>query len=81
MSQRLVVAKRQRYCALSSPPILPSPAPRASHPISGRSEKMQSVLKKPAVQLINDSEGYRLRPNADQHILVAPAYQWLTQLP
>ena len=44
-------------------------------------KKFQSVLKKPAVQLINDSEGYRMRPNADQHILVAPAYQWLTQLP
>ncbi len=44
-------------------------------------KKFQSVLKKPAVQLINESEGYRMRPNADQHILVAPAYQWLTQLP
>jgi predicted AAA+ superfamily ATPase len=44
-------------------------------------KKFQSVLKKPAVQLINDSEGYRMRPNADEHILVAPAYQWLTQLP
>jgi len=41
----------------------------------------QSVLKKPAVQLVEKSEGYRMIPNGDQYILVAPAYQWLSGLP
>lgn len=44
-------------------------------------KKFQSVLKKPAVQLVGESEGYRMIPNGDQHILVAPAYQWLSGLP
>ncbi|PXF58512.1 MAG: hypothetical protein C4B58_06540 [Deltaproteobacteria bacterium] len=38
--------------------------------------KFQFVLKKPAVQLIENSEYYRMIPNGDQYILVAPAYQW-----
>jgi len=42
--------------------------------------KFQAFLKKPAVQLVEDAEGYRLIPNEDQ-ILVAPAYQWLSGLP
>jgi hypothetical protein len=41
-------------------------------------KKFQSVLKKPAVQLVEKSEGYRMIPNGDQYILVAPAYQWLS---
>jgi len=44
-------------------------------------KKFQSVLKKPAVQLVEKSEGYRMIPNGDQYILVAPAYQWLSGLP
>jgi len=44
-------------------------------------KKFQSVLKKPAVQLVEKSEDYRMIPNGDQYILVAPAYQWLSGLP
>ena len=44
-------------------------------------KKFQGVLKKPAIQLVKESEGYRMIPNGDQHILVAPAYQWLSSLP
>jgi predicted AAA+ superfamily ATPase len=44
-------------------------------------KKFQDTLKKPAVQLVEESEGYRMLPNGDQYILVAPAYQWLSRLP
>jgi predicted AAA+ superfamily ATPase len=44
-------------------------------------KKFQGVLKKPAVQLIEESKGYRMIPNGDQRILIAPAYQWLSSLP
>ncbi|MCD6297458.1 MAG: hypothetical protein J7M30_09910 [Deltaproteobacteria bacterium] len=37
-------------------------------------KKFQGVLKKPAIQLVEESEGYRMIPNQDQHMLVAPAY-------
>ena len=43
--------------------------------------KFQDVLEIPAVQLIAESEGYRMVPNGDQQILIAPAYQWLSMLP
>lgn len=43
--------------------------------------KFQHALKVPAVQLTDEEGGYRLLTNEDQHILVAPAYQWLSQLP
>ena len=43
--------------------------------------KFQHALKVPAVQLTDEGGGYRLLTNEDQHILVAPAYQWLSQLP
>lgn len=43
--------------------------------------KFQHALKVPAVQLTDEGDGYRLLTNEDQHILVAPAYQWLSQLP
>jgi len=43
--------------------------------------KFQNFLKIPAVQLIEEAGGYRLIPNGDQSILVAPAYQWLPHLP
>jgi len=44
-------------------------------------KKFQDVLKIPGVQLIKESEGYRMIPNGDQQILVSPAYQWLSSLP
>ena len=48
---------------------------------SSNLKKFQSVLKRPAVQLIEESEGYRMVSNGNQHILIAPAYQWLSMLP
>jgi predicted AAA+ superfamily ATPase len=44
-------------------------------------KKFQTVLKIPAVQLLLEHEGYKLISNNDQNILIAPAYQWLSQLP
>ena len=44
-------------------------------------KKFQGVLKKPAIQTVEESKGYRMIPNGDQHILIAPAYQWLSSLP
>lgn len=44
-------------------------------------KKFQGVLKKPAIQLVEDSKGYYMIPHGDQYILVAPAYQWLSSLP
>jgi len=43
--------------------------------------KFQDFLQAPAVQLVEDAAGYRLFPNGDQSILVAPACQWLSLLP
>ena len=43
--------------------------------------KFQSALDIPAVQLNEEAEGYRLFSNNGQSILIAPAYQWLSQLP
>lgn len=43
--------------------------------------KFQGVLKKPAIQLVEKSEGYQMIPNGDQYILVTAAYQWLSGLP
>ncbi len=43
--------------------------------------KFQDVLKIPAVQLVGESEGYRILPNGSQLMLVAPGYQWLSLLP
>jgi len=40
-----------------------------------------SFLKIPAVQLLLEHEGYKLISNNGQNILIAPAYQWLAQLP
>jgi hypothetical protein len=44
-------------------------------------KKFQKALRIPAVQLKDEDEGYRMFSNNDQSILVAPAYQWLSQLP
>jgi len=44
-------------------------------------KKFQRALDIPAVQLIAEGEGFRLARNEGQHILVAPACQWLSALP
>ena len=44
-------------------------------------KKFQLVLNKPAIQLVEDSEGFRMIPNLNQNILVISAYQWLSGLP
>jgi predicted AAA+ superfamily ATPase len=44
-------------------------------------KKFQKALRIPAIQLIDEDERYRMFSNNDQSILVAPAYQWLCQLP
>jgi predicted AAA+ superfamily ATPase len=44
-------------------------------------KKFQMALKIPAVQLFLEHEGYKLISNNGKNILVAPAYQWLSQLP
>ena len=43
--------------------------------------RFQKRLQVPAVQLIHEGEGYRLRSNAGQKLLVAPAWQWIPFLP
>lgn len=43
--------------------------------------KFQNALNIPAVQLVNEGDGYRMFSNNGQPILVAPAFQWLAQLP
>jgi predicted AAA+ superfamily ATPase len=48
---------------------------------SSELKKFQRTLKIPAVQLTNEGDRYRILSNEDQSILVAPAYQWLSQLP
>ena len=44
-------------------------------------KKFQTALNIPAVQLLLEHEGYKLISNNGQNILIAPAYQWLSQLP
>jgi predicted AAA+ superfamily ATPase len=44
-------------------------------------KKFQEQLRIPAVQLVQELEGYRLLSNQDQSIMIAPAFQWLAQLP
>ena len=41
----------------------------------------QNRLQIPAVQLTLDGKGYRLIPNGEHKILIAPAWQWLAELP
>jgi predicted AAA+ superfamily ATPase len=41
----------------------------------------QNNLRVPAVQLINAGEGYRIIANEKEKILIAPAWQWLAELP
>jgi hypothetical protein len=44
-------------------------------------KKFQRALNIPAIQVIEESDGYRVFSHEGQSILVAPAYQWLSQLP
>jgi predicted AAA+ superfamily ATPase len=44
-------------------------------------KKFQQVLNVPAVQLVNEGEGYRLFTNGEHKIVVAPAWLWLAGLP
>lgn len=44
-------------------------------------KRFQKLLGIPAVQLVHAGEGYRLVPNGERTILVAPAYLWLSRLP
>jgi len=41
----------------------------------------QNALSVPAVQLLNEGEGYRILRNGYNKILITPAFQWLSQLP
>ncbi len=41
----------------------------------------QRALNVPAIQLTGEGDGYRLMSNNGNKILIAPAYQWLSQLP
>ncbi len=44
-------------------------------------KKFQNALGVPAVQLVSDAESFSRVKNNDQTILIAPACQWLAQLP
>jgi uncharacterized protein len=51
-------------------------------PAPSKSLKLfQNALNVPAVQLVSEGEGYRLVRNEKNTILIAPAFQWLAQLP
>jgi predicted AAA+ superfamily ATPase len=43
--------------------------------------KFQQALDVPAVQVVNEGDGYRFFTNGTQKILVAPAWLWLARLP
>jgi predicted AAA+ superfamily ATPase len=43
--------------------------------------KFQTMLKIPAVQLVNQAEGFRKLSIGNQPVLIAPACQWLAMLP
>ncbi len=44
-------------------------------------KRFQTALSVPAVQLVDEDEGYRLMDNHGQPVLVAPAAWWLPNLP
>ena len=41
----------------------------------------QRALNVPAIQLTNEGDSYRFASNDKNKILIAPVYQWLSQLP
>lgn len=44
-------------------------------------KKFQQMLNVPALQLVNEGDGYRMFTNGEQKIVVAPAWLWLAGLP
>lgn len=44
-------------------------------------KKFQQMLNVPALQLVNEGEGYRIFNNGEHKIVVAPAWLWLAGLP
>lgn len=62
-------------------PILLIETKLADREPSAALKKFQSALGIPAVQLINEGVEYSMLTNNNQQILVAPAFQWLSQLP
>ena len=49
--------------------------------ISPALKSFQAMLGVPAIQLVDGGETFRKLTNGKHHILVAPACQWLSQLP
>ena len=62
------------------PVVLIEAKPKETQP-SKALRKFQDFLETPAVQLVEEGGGYRLIPNGEYSILVAPAAQWLSTLP
>lgn len=62
-------------------PVLLIEAKIADEQPSKSLQTFQRALNVPAVQLTNDGDNYRLISNDKNKILIAPAYQWLSQLP
>lgn len=44
-------------------------------------KKFQQMLNVPALQLVNEGDGYHIFTNGEQKIVVAPAWLWLAGLP
>ncbi|MEW6078719.1 MAG: hypothetical protein AB1724_12960 [Thermodesulfobacteriota bacterium] len=44
-------------------------------------KKFQAALEIPAVQLVENGDGFKIIPNDIHRILVAPVFQWLATLP
>ncbi len=62
-------------------PLVLIEAKRSDKEPSPALKKFQSALKIPGIQLVEESETYRMILNGGQDILVAPAHQWLSSLP
>lgn len=62
-------------------PILLIEAKMADERPSKSLQLFQRALNVPAVQLTSEGDSYRLVSNDRNKILIAPAYQWLSQLP
>jgi hypothetical protein len=62
-------------------PVLLIEAKMADERPSKSLQLFQRALNVPAVQLTSEGDSYRLVSNDRNKILIAPAYQWLSQLP
>ena len=67
--------------ANSREPFLLIEAKMADEQPSKSLQIFQRALNLPAVQLTSEGESYKLLSNEGNKILIAPAYQWLSQLP